>query len=184
MSADQRTKHKKRAKALAPLWDQGGSQTRLWLAGAALCGLTWLAYSNSFAGGMVLDNKVLLLEDPRVRAVTRENINLIFEKSYWWPFIESALYRPVTTLSYLFNYAVLENGRDPAGYHAINLLLHTGNVLLLFALALRLGHRLWPAFSIAAIWAVHPLSTEAVTNIIGRSDLLAAGATLGAFLAY
>lgn len=133
---------------------------------------------------MVFDNKVLLLEDPRVRAATRENISLILHRSYWWPYIESALYRPVTTLSYLLNYAVLGNQREPAGYHWINLILHTGNVLLLFAAALRLGRQVWPAFFIAAIWAVHPLSTEAVTNIIGRADLLAGGATLGAFLAY
>ena len=176
MSADRRRKDKK--------IDGGSPRTRLWLACAGLCALTWLAYSNSFAGGMVLDNKVLLLEDPRVRAVTPENISLILHKSYWWPYIESALYRPVATLSYLFNYAVLGNGREPAGYHWINLILHTGNVLLLFAVALRLGRRFWPALFIAAIWAVHPLSTEAVTNIIGRADLLAAGATLGAFLAY
>jgi protein O-mannosyl-transferase len=184
MRADQRTKTRKRTQAQAPAFDGSVTRTRFWLACAGLCALTWLAYSNSFAGGMVLDNKVLLLEDPRVRAVTPENVNLILLKSYWWPYIESALYRPITTLSYLFNYAVLGNGREPAGYHAINLLLHTANVLLLFAVALRVGRRHWPAFFIAAIWAAHPLSTEAVTNIIGRADLLAAGATLGAFLAY
>jgi protein O-mannosyl-transferase len=133
---------------------------------------------------MVLDNKVLLLEDPRIRAVTPENVDLILRQSYWWPYIESALYRPFTTFSYMFNYAVLGNQGRPAGYHWINLLLHTGNVLLLFFLALRLGRQLWPAFFLSAIWAVHPLSTEAVTNIIGRADLLAAGAVLGAFLAY
>ena len=159
-------------------------QTHRWLAGTGLCALTWLAYANSFQAGMVLDNKVLLLEDPRVRAVTPENISLILHQSYWWPYIESALYRPVTTFSYLFNYAVLGNQGQPAGYHWINLMLHTGNVLLLFAAALRLGRQLWLAFFIAAIWAVHPLSTEAVTNIIGRADLLAGGAVLGAFLAY
>ena len=175
MSADPRRKKKESGSAPTP---------RRWLACAGLCALTWLAYSNSLAGGMVLDNKVLLLEDPRVRAVTPENISLILEKSYWWPYIESALYRPVTTFSYLFNYAVLGNAGKPAGYHGINLVLHTGNVLLLFAVALRLGRQFWPAFFIAAIWAVHPLSTEAVTNIIGRADLLAAGATLGGFLAY
>ena len=36
----------------------------------------------------------------------------------------------------------------------------------------------------AALWAVHPASTESVTNIIGRSDLLAAMAMLGGFLMY
>ncbi|HVQ14782.1 MAG TPA: DUF1736 domain-containing protein, partial [Vicinamibacterales bacterium] len=184
MSADRRRKNRKLPDSPTLPSDGGSQRTRLWLACTGLCALTWLAYSNSFAGGMVLDNKVLLLEDPRVRAVTPENISLILHKSYWWPYIESALYRPVTTLSYLLNYAVLGNGREPAGYHWINLILHTGNVLLLFAVALRLGRRFWPALFIAAIWAVHPLSTEAVTNIIGRADLLAAGAILGAFLTY
>src|SRR5262245_18440700 len=115
MGADQRTKSKKRAKAPTPSAADAAAPTRLWLACAGLCALTWLAYSNSFTGGLVLDNKVLLLEDVRVRVVTPENISLIFQKSYWWPYIESALYRPVTTLSYLFNYAVLGNGREPAG---------------------------------------------------------------------
>ena len=38
-------------------------------------------------------------------------------------------------LSFLFNYAILGNADRPAGYHWVNLLLHTGNVLLVFALA-------------------------------------------------
>ena len=51
------------------------------LAALALCALTLLAYSNSFAGGLVLDNKVLLL-DPRIREATPQNIALIFQHSY------------------------------------------------------------------------------------------------------
>ena len=39
-------------------------------------------------------------------------------------------------------------------------------------------------FWIAALWAVHPLSTEAVTNIAGRADLLAAFGVFGGFFAY
>jgi tetratricopeptide (TPR) repeat protein len=34
--------------------------------------------------------------------------------------------------------------------------------------------KFWPAVFIGAIWAVHPVLTESVTNIIGRADLLAA----------
>jgi hypothetical protein len=101
----------------------------------ALCVLTLLAYSNSFEGGLVLDNKVLLL-DPRIREGTPQNIALIFQHTYWWPTGEAGLYRPFTTLSYLFNYAVLGEGEQLFGYHAINLLLHLGNVLLAYALAL------------------------------------------------
>ncbi|OLD12616.1 MAG: hypothetical protein AUJ01_16030 [Acidobacteria bacterium 13_1_40CM_3_65_5] len=39
-------------------------------------------------------------------------------------------------------------------------------------------------FWAAALWAVHPLSTEAVTNIVGRADLLAAFGGLAGFLSY
>ena len=77
---------------------------------AALCALTLLVYANSFGAGFTLDNKGLLLEDPRLRAVSSENVQQIFDRTYWWPHGESGLYRPVTTFSYLFNYSVLGSG--------------------------------------------------------------------------
>ena len=77
-------------------------------------------------------------------------------------------YRPLTTLTYLFNFAVLGNGDRPAGYHLFNLLFHVANVLLVWRLALRITKDRWIAPVTAALWAVLPLSTEAVTNIVGR----------------
>jgi hypothetical protein len=109
----------------------------------ALLVFTLLAYSNSFQGGFVLDNRGLLLNDPRLRQASAENIALIFQHTYWWPNGESGLYRPFTTLSYLFNYAILGGG-----YHATNFLLHAANVLLAFALAIRLFHRMSTALYI------------------------------------
>lgn len=154
------------------------------LAAAALCVVTLVAYSNSFHAGFVIDNRYLILEDPRIRAATPENIDSIFQHSYWWPTSEVDLYRPVTTLSYLFNYAALDNADRPEGYHWINFLLHFVNVLLVYALALRFLKKFWPAIFFAALWAVHPALTESVTNIIGRADLLAALAVLSGFLMY
>jgi tetratricopeptide (TPR) repeat protein len=149
-----------------------------------LCALTLLGYSNSFHTGFVLDNKGLLLDDPRIRDATPENADLIFQHTYWWPTGEAGLYRPLTTLSYLFNYAILGDRDQPEGYHWVNLLLHITNVLLVYALALRLMRVFWPPVFIAALWAVHPASTESVTNIVGRADLLAALAVLSGFLMY
>ena len=151
---------------------------------ALLCGLVLLVYSNSFSGGFVLDNRVLILEDARVHQVSIDSLSNIVGHSYWWPVVESGLYRPVTTLSYLFNYAVLGNGNSPTGYHVVNLLLHMMNVLLVLALGLRLSRNLRLAGLVAAVWAVHPLATEAVTNIIGRADLLAAMGALAALYAH
>jgi protein O-mannosyl-transferase len=154
------------------------------LAAAALCALTLAAYSNSFSAGFVFDNKGLLLEDPRIREASAQNLGLIIQHTYWWPYGESGLYRPLATLSYLFNYAVLGNGEHPEGYHWINLLLHLGNVLLVYALARRLLKDFWRPVFVAALWAVHPLLTESVTNIAGRVDLLAAMAVLSGLLFY
>jgi hypothetical protein len=146
--------------------------------------LVLLAYANSFGTGFVFDNRVLLLEDTRLRALTASNLDLILHKPYWWPFIDVPLYRPATTLSYLLNYSVFGNADRPVGYHVVNWLLHTVNVWLVFGLALTIGRRFWPAAFAAALWAVHPLGTEAVTNIVGRADLLAAFGVLLSFYAH
>jgi len=149
----------------------------------ALVILTLLAFSNSFDAGFTLDNKGLL-HDPRITQWTAHNIDLILHHTYWWPNGEAGLYRPLTTLSYLFNDAILGDGERPFEYHAINFFLHAFNVLLVYALLLRLAGQQLVAASIAAAWAVHPLLTESVTNIVGRADLLAGLATLGGLLLY
>jgi len=156
----------------------------LLLPALALVVLTLLAYSSSFSGGFVLDNRGLLLRDPRLHEASAANLRLIFDHTYWWPNGESGLYRPFTTLSYLINYAVLNGREEPGGYHWINFLLHAGNVLLVYGLAIRFMRMVWPAFFVAALWAVHPVLTESVTNIAGRADLLASGALLGGLFAY
>ena len=155
-----------------------------WKARAALLAVTLAAYANSFSSGLVQDAKALLTLDDRIRALTAENLRLIFEKNYWWPKLADGLYRPVTTLSLLFNYAVLGGGQNAAGYHAVNFLLHSGNVWLVYALARRLLQDARAAFLAAALWAVHPIATEAVANIAGRADLLAAMSVLGGLALY
>jgi hypothetical protein len=155
-----------------------------WKARAALFAIALLAYANSFSSGLVQDAQALLTLDDRIRALTAANLRLIFDKTYWWPKVADGLYRPVTTLSLLFNYAVLGNGQSATGYHMVNFLLHAGNVWLVYALARRVLQDARAAFLAAALWAVHPIATEAVTNIAGRADLLAAMAVLAGLLLY
>jgi hypothetical protein len=149
-----------------------------------LAALVLAAYANSFNTGFVLDSAPRILDDARVQAVGPQNLKDILVHSYWWPEIESGLYRPVTTLSFLVNHAVLDGLDRPAGYHCVNLLLHAVNAFLVYLLVLHLVRRYWPAFFAAALWALHPIATEAVTNIVGRSDELAALWVLGALLLY
>jgi hypothetical protein len=154
-----------------------------WRFYALLAAITLAAYWNSFGLGLAFDAHPLLA-DERIHAATGENVRLILTKNYWWPAPVERLYRPLTTLSFLFNYTILEAGQQPAGYHALNFLLHLANVCLVFALARRLLDRAWPAFFAAALWAVHPVGTDSVANIAGRADLLAAGGLLAGLLVY
>jgi tetratricopeptide (TPR) repeat protein len=159
---------------------------RYWLASVALIVLILLAYSDSFSAGLALDNRLLISGDPRIREAASHNVSLILQHTFWWPNGEAGIYRPFTTLSFLLNYAILGNGINPAGYHWINILLHGVNVLLVLALARRLlpGAPFRVSLFTAALWAVHPVLTESVTNIIGRADLLAGMAILGGLLMY
>jgi tetratricopeptide (TPR) repeat protein len=163
---------------------EAGNGGRRVLAAAGLSAAALLAFANSFSAGFALDNKALILEDPRIRENTSENLHLILEHTYWWPHGEAGLSRPITTLSYLFNYAILGNGDHPAGYHWLNFLLHAGNVLLVYFLVSRLMPAFWPPVFAAGLWAVHPVLTESVTNIAGRADLIAAAAVLSGLLLY
>jgi tetratricopeptide (TPR) repeat protein len=86
--------------------------------------------------------------------------------------------RPMLMLSYWINFQM--SGREPAAYHAINLLLHVANSVLVFLFISRIL-RLRPvdpkrailsAAIAASIFLVHPIQTEAVAYIAGRSELV------------
>jgi tetratricopeptide (TPR) repeat protein len=160
------------------------SEAPRWKWRAALLALALAAYANSFTLDLAQDGRALVEQDARIRELSAANLGRIATTNYWWPKGGDGLYRPVTTASLLFNYAVLGNRSSPAGYHAVNFLLHALNVLLVFELALLWLPGLWPAFAAAALWAAHPILTEAVTNVAGRADLLAAACVLGGLLLY
>ena len=132
----------------------------------------------------MFDNAVLISRDPRIRHATAQNIGLIFTGEYWYKSGNLGLYRPLTTFSYLVNYAVFGDGVSPAGYHWVNLALHVVNVALVYALGIAILGDPLMALALAAIWGLHPLLTESVTNIVGRADLLAGFGVLAGLLCY
>jgi hypothetical protein len=149
-----------------------------------LIALTIVAYANSFRTGFTYDSRQLILQDARVQAATADNVRQILQHTYWWPYGESGLYRPLTTFTYLINYSVLGAGERAGSYHALNVLLHMCNVLLVWLLVRCVTQEEDTSFAAAAIWAVLPVSVEAVTNIAGRADLLAGSGVLSALVLY
>ncbi|MFT5127207.1 MAG: tetratricopeptide (TPR) repeat protein [Rhodothermales bacterium] len=91
------------------------------------------------------------------------------------------LYIPVTYLSFLAERALFD--LQPGASHAINVLLHVLNVLLLFC-GLRMLKLARGAFIGALLFAIHPLQVEAVTWAMGRKDLLSTAFALIALLLY
>lgn len=152
--------------------------------------LIYLPYSNSFRSGWVLDNRYIVQLDSRNKEASWENLKLIWTKDYWWPKSDSRAYRPIVTTSYLLNWSILGNGNHEkesdqvVGFHWLNLVVHGINASLVYFLMLKLLHRPWVAFFTAALFAVHPIATESVTNIIGRADEFAAACFLGFTLVY
>jgi tetratricopeptide (TPR) repeat protein len=150
----------------------------------ALWAFVFIAYSNSFQAGLVFDNGPVILHDPRIQSATLDNAGRILTTGYWHVVPSSGLYRPITTLSYLVNYAVLDDGPNPSGYHSVNLALHCANASLVYALGILVLDAPALALALAALWGLHPLLTESVTNVVGRADLLAAFGVLAGLLCY
>ncbi len=163
--------------------ENAGRRYPRWLAPAGLFALTLLAYANSLGLGLAGDSQFLLTQDPRLQSLTAHNLGLIFSKSYWWPMAGDLIYRPVTSASLLLNHALAGAAGGVFWYHLVNLLLHALNVWLVWKLATHLLSRR-AAWCAAALWAVHPIATEAVDNVVGRADLLAAMAVLAGLLIY
>ena len=92
--------------------------------------------------------------------------------------------RPLLKFTYTLNWT---SGLGLFGFHLVNVGLHAANAVLLFRLASRIGGPSISRFAVllpALLFAVHPVQTEAVTYVSGRSVSLMAFFYLGSLLAY
>ncbi len=130
-----------------------------------------ICYLPALRDGFALDDVPIIRDNLQIHSLG--TLPLALRVPYWYA--EGHLYRPLTTLSFGLEW-VLGGGR-PLLFHALNLVWHA----LVTALVVRLALRWWPplAAGIAGVWfAVHPVHAEAVTNIVGRSELACAAALL------
>lgn len=78
---------------------------------------------------------------------------------------------PRAVLSWVNRFNVWLDGVNPDGWHAVNVILHLVNGLLLFSLAQRLLST-WPALLALGVFWLHPIQTEAVAYVSGRGELI------------
>jgi len=99
-------------------------------------------------------------------------------------------YFPLTFL--IFRVLRLAFGFDPVIFHAINLLLHIANVILVFFLLLKIFERLKPDLKknqlisavLALMFSIHPIHVESVSWAIDLKDILFSLFYLSGILSY
>lgn len=143
---------------------------------ALLAAAILLSHLPLLRAGYVQDDHVAV-EGNAVAA--RGSIAEIASGSYWQGAHggTGSLYRPVTVGSYALERTLAGGARAPVS-HAVNLALHLGVCWVLYLLALRIGIGAPAALAGALLFAVCPSKSEAVANVVGRAEILAALFTL------
>jgi hypothetical protein len=147
---------------------------------AVIVGTVVVAYLNSFWGGFQFDDFDVIVSNPAVHSWEG-----------WFNTVRHAGVRPLLKLSYTLNWV---SGPGVFGYHLFNVGVHAANALLVYFLSRRFiescpglndsGRFCGPAFLTALLFAIHPVQTESVTYISGRSSSLMAMFYLTSLLAY
>lgn len=132
-----------------------------------------------FAGSLgfefTLDSIPIVGENPLVQQPG--GFGALWRSNYWGENFNAGLYRPLTVTTYWLNARL---GAATIGFHLVNLILHAGVSLLVLSLGLRLTGRPRAAFLTAILFAIHPVHSEAVADVVGRAEILAALGVLAA----
>ncbi len=126
--------------------------------------LAVLPFLNALTAGFALDDFPRIVSNPMVQG--REPALRLLT---WVDRPE--IYRPLTMLTFALNARL---GTSATGYHVVNVLVHAAVTVLTLALAKLVLRSSLGAAVAAVLFAVHPIHTEAVTNVFGRAELLAA----------
>jgi tetratricopeptide (TPR) repeat protein/multisubunit Na+/H+ antiporter MnhC subunit len=159
-----------------------GTDCYLWIAAGVLFLLVFAAYSNTFESTWHLDDypNVVNNKNLHLKELTRESLVKTFysrERSF------SEIYRPVACLTFAFNWYLGQN--NVVGYHLVNISFHFITAFFLFLTIFNLyrspnlvrgncQHRYGIALLAAALWALNPIQTQAVTYIVQRMAIMAA----------
>jgi len=145
----------------------------------AIALLATLASVTSLVNGFTYDDRLLILDNPRVHHLA--HLGRLWAQTYWPPWMGAGLYRPLTMSAFMVEWTV--GGGAPWVFHATNVALYILASVLVYGLARLLLPR-GAAWIAAALFAVHPVHVEAVANVVGQSELWAACGVLGAVVAF
>lgn len=146
---------------------------KAWLGTAVILWMTVVGYAPALRAGFLFDDFQYLHENMALRDMS----GLV---AIWTDLRAMPQYYPVTFSSFWLEYQLW--GLAPAGYHAVNILLHAACALLVWRALWRLG--VPGAWLAAAIFAVHPVHVESVAWVAERKNVLSGLFYLLGALAY
>jgi tetratricopeptide (TPR) repeat protein len=151
------------------------------LIGAALILGTLLAYGRVLTCGFTnFDDPNYITENSHVSSgLSAGNLAWAFTTGH------ASNWHPLTWISHMVDCQIF--GLHAAGHHAVNLLFHLANTLLLFGILKRMTGAIWRSAAVAALFAWHPLHVESVAWLSERKDVLSAFfwlLTMRAYLRY
>ena len=124
--------------------------------------ISFIAYLLVLRSGFVnLDDDKYIQDNPMLLSI---DLKQIFSR-----FVEGN-YHPLTMLTYSIEYGLF--GLNAQGYHAVNLLIHLFNVILVFYAVLYLSDKKEVALVASLLFGIHPLHVESVAWASELKDLL------------
>lgn len=127
-----------------------------------------ITFGSTLSYGFVWDDHFLIGDSYFIRSWSA--IPKIFASHFWSGHADWKMYyRPLINVSYLVDYHVW--AMKPLGYHLTNVVAHVLVSLAVFWICSLLLHGWFASFAAALVFAVHPVHSQSVSFIAGRTDL-------------
>ena len=138
-----------------------------------LCSLVAVAaYINTLDCGLCFDDNPGIVKNQDLRP----NVswaNLLWDDFWGTPMgddLSHRSYRPLCVATFRLNYLLHE--LQPMGYHLVNVLLHSAVCYLYVQLCGVVFSAVWPALIAGLLFAVHPIHTEAVSEVVCKQCIV------------
>lgn len=150
----------------------------MWVASTVLALLTVATYVPSFGNGFVnYDDDIYVYRNKHVTVgLSPQTLEWALTSTH------ASNWHPLTWISHAAQWELF--GPNPAGHHAVSILLHSVNAVLLFFLLFLATKQIGRSWAVAALWALHPLQVECVAWVAEQKSLISMMlflCTLGAY---
>lgn len=151
----------------------------------SIISISFLVYFNALRSGFVWDDMVLVVDNEGITKLGyfwKDFARDFFDTAEDTPEFKYGYYRPIISLSYMVDYALW--GLKPWGFHLSNIIFHIICCVLVYFIGNSLFKNHDTSLVASLLFASHPIHTESVTWISGRTDVVAGIFFLSAFSLY